>query len=197
MKLFYVANVRLPTERAHGIQIMKMCEAFARGVVEVELVVPKRRTHIKGDLFQYYAVEKIFKITKLFSLDLVWLGYIGFWIQSFSFVLSVLLNTLHKSIDCVYSRYELPLFFLSFFKKKNIVWEVHMPRYNLIVQVLVKRAKKIIVISQGLKDFYIGKGVPPERLLVAHDGVDLEEFSVAAEKKEIRRRLGLPEGKPI
>ena len=29
MKLIYITNARLPTEKAHGIQIMKMCEAFA------------------------------------------------------------------------------------------------------------------------------------------------------------------------
>lgn len=28
MKLLYIANIRIPTEKAHGIQIMKMCEAF-------------------------------------------------------------------------------------------------------------------------------------------------------------------------
>ena len=29
MNILYLANVRLPTEKAHGAQIMKMCEAFA------------------------------------------------------------------------------------------------------------------------------------------------------------------------
>jgi len=28
MKLIYIANARIPTEKAHGIQIMKMCEAL-------------------------------------------------------------------------------------------------------------------------------------------------------------------------
>ena len=27
-KLIYIANARIPTEKAHGIQIMKMCESF-------------------------------------------------------------------------------------------------------------------------------------------------------------------------
>ncbi len=37
MKILYIANIRLPTEKAHGIQIMKMCEAFAHAGAEVEL----------------------------------------------------------------------------------------------------------------------------------------------------------------
>jgi hypothetical protein len=28
-KLVYIADIRLPTEKAHGIQIMEMCSAFA------------------------------------------------------------------------------------------------------------------------------------------------------------------------
>lgn len=35
MRLIYISNARLPTEKAHGIQIMKMCEAFARARMKV------------------------------------------------------------------------------------------------------------------------------------------------------------------
>ena len=31
-KLLYLANIRLPTEKAHGLQIMQNCEAFAEAV---------------------------------------------------------------------------------------------------------------------------------------------------------------------
>ena len=85
MKILYIANIRLPTEKAHGIQIMKMCEAFADIGHKVELIVPWRFNFIKIEPFEYYGVKKNFKITKLPSLDLVWLGRIGFWAQSFTF----------------------------------------------------------------------------------------------------------------
>jgi len=36
-KIIYIANARIPTEKAHGIQIMKMCEAFANyGLPRIE-----------------------------------------------------------------------------------------------------------------------------------------------------------------
>ena len=203
-KIIYIANIRIPTERAHGIQIINMCEAFAHEVIEVELLVPWRFNDIYEDTFLYYDIEKNFKITKIFSLDLVQLsrvefvqlGRVGFWIQSFSFATFSSLYVLFKKADTIYSRDELPLWFLSFFKK-NLVWEVHMPRDNVIARMLRRRIKKIITISQGLKDFYISKGVPSERIFVAHDGVDLHAFSVEVEKKEVRAKLGLPLSKPI
>ena len=42
MKLKYLANIRFPTEKAHGIQIMSMCEAFAANGLAVELAVANR-----------------------------------------------------------------------------------------------------------------------------------------------------------
>ena len=87
-KIYYVANIRLPTEKAHGVQIMKMCEAFARRGAVVELVVPNRRTHIAGDPFDYYGVEENFSITRLSVIDSVSLGRLGFLLETLSFAIS-------------------------------------------------------------------------------------------------------------
>ncbi|MCH7883412.1 hypothetical protein IIA95_03290, partial [Patescibacteria group bacterium] len=78
MKLIYIANARIPTEKAHGIQIMKTCEAFADNGAEIELVVPWRFNPIKNDPFEYYDVKRVFKIVKIPSLDLTAFGKIGF-----------------------------------------------------------------------------------------------------------------------
>ncbi len=92
MKIIYIANTRLPTEMAHGLQIMKMCEAFVKKGIELELVVPMRFRISKlgrKDSFDYYRVKKIFKIKKIFCFDLTplnrFLGPISFLIQALSF----------------------------------------------------------------------------------------------------------------
>ena len=41
MKIKYITNARIPTEKAHGYQICKMCEEFGRVGVEVELIEKK------------------------------------------------------------------------------------------------------------------------------------------------------------
>ena len=56
MKITYLANIRIPTEKAHGIQIMKMCQAFANQGVRVELVVPKRKNQIRKEAFELIAL---------------------------------------------------------------------------------------------------------------------------------------------
>ena len=81
MKLIYIDNARIPTEKAHGVHIMKMCEALANIKIEeqsltVELIVPKRINKIKENPFNYYDVEKNFKIKKIPCIDLSFFGRI-------------------------------------------------------------------------------------------------------------------------
>ena len=202
IKLMYVANTRMPTEKAHGLQIMKMCEAFARQGAIVKLVVPWRFNPIKEDPFEYYGIEKNFKITKLPSLDLVKLGKIGFLIQSFSFAKCAFWYALFRKADAVYSRDELPLFYISFLNLfalggKNLFWESHDGRLNFFIKRVLLKCKEIVSISQGLKNFYVEKGINPGKILVAPDGVDLKEFDIPISKEEARKKLGLPLNKKI
>lgn len=190
MEISYIANARIPTEKAHGAQIVNMCASFARAGHDVTLIVPRRFNSIKEDPFAYYGVSKNFSIQKIWTIDLVQLGRVGFHLQEMLFSFATLFCVLFKKNGAVYSRDELPLVLLSFFRK-NILWEVHMPRYNFFAQILTARARKIVSISQGLKDFYTEKGVASEKILVAHDGVDLEKFDVIESKSKARSALGI------
>lgn len=197
MKLTYIANARIPTEKAHGVQIMKMCEAFSELRVKstklkVELVIPKRLNNIKEDPYTYYGVKHNFRIKKLPCLDLVRFGKIGFYIQSLTFSISSFFYIIFKKPKIIYSRDELPLYFLSFFKK-NIFWETHTPKWNFASKRILNNSNRVISITHGLKNFYIKKGVKPEHILVAPDGVDLKNFDIKISKKKLK----LPQDKKI
>ncbi len=197
MKLVYIANVRMPTEKAHGLQIMKMCESFACQGAEVELIVPWRFNPFKEDPFDFYGVKKNFKITKVPSFDLInAFGRIGFWLQSLSFSKFAQIYAIFRRSDIIYSRDALPLFWLSFYKK-NIFWETHAGVFNFIVKRVIKKCAGIIAISQGLKDFYVKKGADADKILVVPDAVDLEEFDIKISKSGAREKLGLPQDKKL
>jgi glycosyltransferase involved in cell wall biosynthesis len=99
-KLIYIINARIPTEKAHGLQIMKMCEAFASGGADMELIIPKRINSIKQDPFEYYGVKRVFNIRKIFCVDLFRLKFvpeaISFYVQAFSFSKIAVLYALFK-----------------------------------------------------------------------------------------------------
>ena len=196
MKLLYIANQRLPTEKAYGVQIAKMCEAFASERLDVKLAYPFRDNHIEDDLISYYSVKSSFKVKRIWAPDFYFPGRLDKIAVNIKEVISALLLCFYAltcEVDIIYSRDEWPLYFLSFFKK-NLFFEAH--KFSDARKLFYKRFKKVgiktIVISGGLKDDFLKFGFTSDSLLLAPDGVDLEEFNIDISKKEARVRMDLP-----
>lgn len=185
----------MPTEKAHGIQVMKMCEAFADLGKEVELWVPNRRTFIKEAPHDYYQVKKNFKIKKIWCLDLVKFGKLGFWIEEITFSKLVsILALFNKGI--FFTRDELCAVYLKILGK-NPLWEAHMGHKNILINFLIKTKTPTITITRGLKNLYENLGVGEDLILVSPDGVDMDQFNIDLSKEEARDKLGLPKDKKI
>lgn len=201
-RLIYIANARIPTEKAHGLQIMKMCEAFARQGARLKLVLPKRINSIKEDAFDYYKVERLFSIVRVACIDLLFLVFFksfSYWLESISFNFFLWFYFLsRRSVDIIYTRDLLSLVFLS--KRQSIlIYEVHnLPqKIGWFYLYLVKKVDKLVVISHGLEEDFIKLGVEPQKILVAPDGVDIGQFNVADSQAECRKKLRLPLDKKI
>ena len=204
MKLIYLANVRIPTEKAHGLQIMKMAEAFRNCGHDLELWIARRfNTQFAGvDPFAYYRVAGRFGVRRLWLLDMVETGrsFRG-WsvvIQNSSFALSAFCCLVGRRFDLLYSRDQFALFLLSFFRK-NLVWEMHeFPRsHRWLYRRLMKRLRAVVVITSQLKVLVIAQGVDAAKVIVAPDGVDLDAFAISETKQQCRLRLGLPGDKRL
>ena len=196
MKLLYITNSRIPTEKAHGFQVMKMCEAFSNVGVEVELWVPKRFNIIKEDPFHYYSISKIFTIKKISVVDLIPLyrifGAFANLIESFSFAVFAV-SKLPKDNDyIIYSRDQFILWFLSFTNKK-FVYEIHsFPGHPIFYRKIWNHAYKIVTITSALKNKIANIGIDESKIIVARDAVDLAVFdAVTQEKNDLKIELGL------
>lgn len=200
MRLIYITNARIPTEKAHGLQIMKSCEAFADAGISLELIVPFRSNTPQTDPFDYYHVKNNFKIRKLWSIDLFPLAFISrrlaFYIQSVSFsftgVFHALLRNKHDVV--FYSRDYTTLLFLSILGMRLIA-EIHDYRSKKpkkAIQFILKRAKKIILNSKGtltaLQQHY---QLNLDKVLIAPNSVDNELFNIKETREEARRKLGM------
>jgi len=197
MKILYVANVRLPTEKAHGVQIMKACEAFALARHELELVVPNRKSPIKEDACAYYGIKICSPITRLFTIDTIGWGSIGYVFQSVLFGLVAALYVIGKAPDVVYGRDEIVLAIIGMVTSTKIVWESHDGSWNVWARYLVKRAGGIVVVTDGAVDFYKEYGVPAEKLLAVSNGIDLQDFAHPETKEVARMRLGVPQDEKL
>lgn len=194
MKLAYIANIRMPTEKAHGIQIMKMCEAFANRGVAVDLLVPRRRNDLLADPFEFYKVKKNFHIIWIPNIDLVNIHKIGFFISTVSFLLLVKIYLFYNKYDIIYSR---ELFTGIFFA--NFIFEIHaMPkRVGRIFRHVLRRVRLVIAITRGLERDISALGINKKKIMVLPDSVDLGEFDIAVSQQEARQKLDLPADKKI
>ena len=189
MKITYIANIRFPTERAHGIQIGKTCEALALAGAHVELVVTNRATGIAEDVQTYYHLRRAFPIHRVPVPDIVHWGRLGFLVESIFFALGA---RRHAGKGVVYCRDEWVLAVLMILGVRAAVWESHTGAWNVAARFVARRARALIPITKGLFDFYAAHGIPKAKMLVAPDGVSPEDFASPAPKEEVRKRLGLP-----
>lgn len=184
MKLTYIAHIRLPTDRAHGYAIMKMCEQFAAAGADVELVVPRRKHGIKHDPFEYYRIKRNFKIRRLWATDLLGRfegSRLAFAIDEATFLLSV--RQMKFKDEIVYTRdYQVALLVRS----PKIALEVHsIPARTQLFNRALARVRRVITISLGLKRELEDSHKESLKEVVPHiapDAVDLSEFSVTPDR---------------
>ncbi|MFH1308724.1 MAG: glycosyltransferase family 4 protein, partial [Patescibacteria group bacterium] len=87
------------------------------------------------------------------------------------------------------------LFFIGFFKK-NIIFEIHKIHRYLDISI-AKKVKKIIVVTRGLKKDLIKNNIKENKILVASDGIDLDDFKIKESEQECRKKLNLPLDKKL
>ena len=109
MRIKYVTNVRLPTGRAAGYAIMKMCSEFVKAGVETLLFVPKRKNNDnKQDPFEFYNIEKNFEIKRIPSFDFLALtenfGRLFYWLDTISFLIMSKITVAFSPLDVLYTR---------------------------------------------------------------------------------------------
>ena len=71
-----------------------------------------------------------------------------------------------------------------------------MPALRGRIRGALLQASSVIAVSRGLRDKVVELGIPANRIVVQHNGVDGERF-VIRDRLETRRGLGLPEDVPL
>lgn len=200
--LLYIVNVRIPTEKAHGVQIIhtcvelyKLCKQEGR---DFELIVCDRKNAIQQDVFEYFNVSKEvhFPIKKIKTISLFWPFRISFFLQEIQFICKLQWYMFWKYSYkvIVYSRDEFILASLIF-KVRNLFWESHEGKYSFAVKIVGHFLNGVVVISNGLKDFYTKK--LKQNIIVAHDSVDTDLFSLVHDKESLKKEFDIPLYKKI
>lgn len=170
MRIHYLSASALPSDRANGVHVMKMCNAFARRH-DVTLFAYRRGPD--ASLRAYYGVEGTFRIRPLPRLRVPGLTRL-------SRTLAAALRTRREAPpDLLYGR---DLYSLAAAAGAGIpiVFEAHMPPQSRTQRELIGRLfaaphfARLVVISEVLKGRFaeLFPTLPTERILVAHDAAD-------------------------
>jgi glycosyltransferase involved in cell wall biosynthesis len=212
-RLAYIANARLPTEKAHGFQICKMCEAFAQNGADVILLHPHRHQFEPSlrerTVFDYYSISPIFQIRTLLNLDVVPLNLVipDKWFTPVFFGHAMLwglyaAHVAHRTgADLYYTRASEVAFWLVRFGLPT-VYEAHVTPERaqrwLLQSIAQKRSLRLVVsLTSFIRKRFFRMNFPPDRVIVLPDGVDLSLFDGLPGQNECRQQLGLPSGRPI
>lgn len=165
-----------------------MCEAFSNIGVAVKLLAPKRFNSIKESPFDYYNIRPIFKIEKIFVIDLIRFekifGRFANLIESLTFAIFAIIALIKQEFDIIYSRDQFVAWFLSFSKKK-FVYEIHsFPKNAYLYRRMWRKAYRIVAITKGLRDLLVKNGTAAEKIIVASDAVDLSVFNAVVQTKD-------------
>lgn len=210
-RLIYIANIRLPTEKAHGLQIMQNCEAFADAGAQVTLWAARRLNTPElsqvADPWTHYGVKTNFGIRRIPCLDFMpWVNerlnllmQIIFYLQLGTFTLMMFVRALFAQAEVYYSRDPLSLFILSFIKpRRALAYEAHMLAAGRggrwLQRQVVRRVRTVIPVTKKLAEDLQAQAASNAQFLVAHDGIREARFTAVPSQAEARQRLGWPSG---
>jgi len=196
LRVIYVGSPELFSKGASSIHIMKMCQAMCALGIDTELVIPAKRG--RAELLEYYGIDSDFRITefpyfKNTSLRNIIHG-----------VLASLYIKLFRSgrYDVVLTRNIVFAYFATKLFRIPTIYDAHHPlvKGGAYLFNSFKNSKFLLRFStnsRGLSKIYLTLGLPEEKLVVAHNGVELGRFKHLPSDKDIREKLKLPLDKKI
>ncbi|MFQ5977112.1 MAG: glycosyltransferase [Candidatus Heimdallarchaeota archaeon] len=200
MRLYYFHPSRIPTEKAHGKSIVKTCEALGR-YAEVILIFPGRRT-IRQNLFDYYGVERNFRVVKTPTVDFFTklnerYAFLAECILFLFFAMILLAKDKNKKI-VLCREYFMVYFFgiLHIFLRASVYLELHSFKFNRMFDKALELSSGVFVINNQMKRILRHAGYERKRIDVLPVGVTLSDFIVDGggfNAAALRKKFGINE----
>ena len=200
MKVVYITNARLPTEKAHGIQIIRMCEAFSKLGFDVNVIHPWRYQSNKEHRYNvndYYNLKYQVSISRILFFDIYLLRPFlpDFLFRTFSFINAILWGVLSliiakiKNPNFCIMRDNTPFsywFFQKFGMKTILEFHDLPPKISLkVFKSAIESDSSLFAVTENLaRDLEKALFLPFKKINVLHDGLDLENFKINFNKND-------------
>ncbi|TSC80419.1 MAG: putative glycosyltransferase [Candidatus Peregrinibacteria bacterium Gr01-1014_25] len=182
MRIAYCTNVRLPSERAHGHQVARVCDALAGMGHEVVILAPYRRNPITSDFWSFHGADRRVRLTHIGYVDPIDHPLLP-KIAQLPILNGQLRMTLPHAVragrfDLLYTRSPALLGSLLTCGHPTIL-ELHaLPQWNR--QRFVRQCNRctlVVCLTSAMRDELAAWGVDARRIVVEPDAVDLAAFT--------------------
>lgn len=220
--LVLVANTRMPSQRAQGLQVAQMAAAFEREGARTTLMHARRKSRIElppgQDAWRWYGVtqDDVPRLEPIACLDWIdrvprVLQYVPARLQEQSFAKNAARAVLAEHEGArVLSREIETAFQLHRKRRARVYLELHrVPGGRARRKQLLACAKPagqasgagaiagVVAISGGVKEDLTRLGIEAQSILVAHDGFDPRRFERLPDRASARAALELPASVPL
>ena len=181
MRIAYITNVRLPSERAHGHQVARVCDALVKLGHEVTIFAPFRRNVVKEDFWTFHKADRKMKVKCLGTFDPIdtcWIPkFLQIHVLNWFFTRALIQEVSKDQFDVIYTR--TPALLSALLRSEvHTVIELHtLPnvRQERFVE-LCNRCTLIVCLTIPMRDELVRWGVKKEMTTIEADGIDLEMF---------------------
>jgi glycosyltransferase involved in cell wall biosynthesis len=198
--IWYIVDARLPTEKAHGVQIINMVKELTR-LTKTRLVFPKRKNNINESLESYYFCDvsldkKIVGIVDFFE-TINW-PKVSFFLNKLQFLFAVLCLPYKKGDVVVTRQISIAYLVKLLFKKKIVVaCEIHVwpDRKGWLVKPMLNKIDLVVANSEGTAVAAKVNGVKKVETLL--NSVNIDYFKKLPEKMVARKQLTIKENAKV
>ncbi len=189
---YFVLHGRMPTEKAHGLQIAKTIEALREKDIYAMLWIPRRKNLITTSVGEYYDVRTQFPVRTFCVPDFLHFpispASFRFWIDALGFFLALAFARVDKSGIFLTRNPELA--WLLKIKGASVWYEAHsFPSTKAwLLKFFLAHVDGIVANSQGTAHAFTGQGF--KNVHVVRNGVDIMSFFDIPGKEGAHRFFG-------
>ncbi len=197
MKIACISTSRVPSDTANSIQVMKACHALVQEGHEVRLIVPA----VEGPRAKWEQLSDRYGISQPFPIE---------WIRTFprlkrnDFAWDAFHNAQKTDVDLLYT-WTIQSAVLAVITGTPVIYELHdLPTGRLgplwfRIFLRFGKHKRLLPITRALLhavESIYGK-IDPKQVVVAPNGVDLEQYENLPGPMGARAALNLPEAPTV
>jgi len=199
-----ISDERFPHHATNTQQVIKNASALHAAGLQVDMLIPVQAKglfnpnyNVEKSIIDYYNIPKGLKFKTIPTIPAS-----DYRIEKFTHFLAAPLYASLKKYDIIYTRNELAATF-SYWIGKNVIFETYRRlgvEFPKAFKTISKWAKKdnfvcVVTHSKLSADSMIDVGMPPEKMLVLHNGYDESDMQPVLSKAAAREKLGLANNK--